>query len=172
MHPDLRAALDDITASTGGLSDAELAWHAPGKWSVSEVLEHLSRSYTGTTHVMRRALDQGQPKAKPDTFAQRVAAFAVTVVGYFPTGRMAPEPTRPAGIPPAEARRAVRDALVELDEVASRCATRLGERTKVTNHPVLGALNIRQWRRFHRVHARHHMKQVRRLKEKMAGQSK
>ncbi len=57
-----------------------------------------------------------------------------------------------------------------LDAVAERCAARFGERTKVSNHPYLGAFNVRQWRRFHRLHARHHMKQVARLKEKIAGE--
>ena len=167
MHPDLQAALDDVIASTGELSDAQLAWHLPGKWGAAEILEHLMRAFAGTTYVMRRALDQDQPKAKPDTWKERLAAFIVVGIGYFPSGRAAPEPTRPTGLPPAEARSGIRQALADLDEAAARCVERFGERTKVANHPILGAFDVRQWRRFHRVHTRHHMKQIDLMREKM-----
>ncbi|HEY1994272.1 MAG TPA: DUF1569 domain-containing protein, partial [Edaphobacter sp.] len=30
----------------------------------------------------------------------------------------------------------------------------------VLTHFLLGPLNVRQWRRFHRVHARHHARQI------------
>jgi AcrR family transcriptional regulator len=167
VHPDLLAALDDISASTGPLSDARMAWHPPGKWSAAGILEHLMKGFAGTTHIMRRALDQDRPKARPDTFRERLSAFVVVTVGYFPSGRRAPDMTRPAGMPPAEAREQVRRALADLDEAAALCETRFGDRTKVANHPILGALDVRQWRRFHRLHTRHHMKQIARMKSVM-----
>jgi len=167
VHPDLQTALDDVIASIGELSDTQLAWHPPGKWSAAEVLEHLARSMAGTAYIMGRALDQDRPKAKPDTWQERLKAFIVVGIGYFPSGREAPEPTRPRGLPPAEARNGIRQALADLDEAAARCASRFGERTKVANHPILGAFDVRQWRRFHRVHTRHHMKQIERMTEEM-----
>ncbi len=167
MHPDLRRALDDIEASTSALDENQMCWHRPGKWSAAEILEHLTKAFTGTTYVMTRALDQGQSKARPDTFSQRFGAFVVVTLGYFPTGRAAPEPTRPSGAAPADAGRAIREALVELDQVCARSADRFGERVKVSNHPILGAFTVRQWRRFHRIHTRHHMKQIARLREQM-----
>lgn len=167
MHPDLQAALDAIVASTDGLTDTQLLWHLPGKWCAGEILEHLTKAFTGTTYVLKRALDQSRPKARPDTFDQRVAAFVIVGLGYFPTGRQAPESTRPTGLPPAQVRHAIHDGLIELDDVLARCAERFGGRTKVSNHPMLGAFTVRQWRRFHRIHTRHHMKQIGRLREHM-----
>ncbi len=166
MHPDLQRALDDVDTSTSGLDDRRMRWHPPGKWSAAEVLEHLTKTFTGTTYVMTRALDQGRSKARPDAFSQRLGAFVVVTLGYFPSGRAAPESTLPSGAPP-HARGAIRAALVELDEVCARCADRFGERVKVSNHPILGAFTVRQWRRFHRIHTRHHMKQIARLREQM-----
>lgn len=168
MHPDLQRALDDIDESTSGLDDSRMRRHPPGKWSSAEVLEHLTKAFTGTTYVMTRALDQGRSKARPDTFSERLGAFVVVTLGYFPAGRAAPESTLPSGQAPADARRAIRAALVELDEVCTRCVDRFGERVKVSNHPVLGAFTVRQWRRFHRIHTRRHMKQIARLREEMS----
>ena len=167
MHPDLRGAIEDIAATTGALSDAQLAWHRPRKWSTAETLEHLMKSFRGTAYVMQRALDQDRPKARPDTWKERLSALVVIVVGYFPSDRVAPEATRPTGLPAAEARDQVQRALVDLDDVATRCAARFGERTKVSNHPYLGALSVRQWRRFHRIHTRHHMKLIEGMKSEM-----
>jgi hypothetical protein len=36
-----------------------------------------------------------------------------------------------------------------------------GSRAMIFTHPVLGPLTVSQWRKFHFVHTRHHMKQVR-----------
>lgn len=170
MHADLQRALDDISASIEGLTDAELRGHPPGKWSPAEILEHLMKSFSGTTYILTRAVEQGQSKARPDTWKQRFGAFVVVRLGYFPTGRQAPEHTRPSVVPPAEVAQQVRRALMDLDDAAARCAARFGERVKVANHPILGAFNLHQWRRFHRIHTRHHMKQIAGMKDKM-GQS-
>jgi hypothetical protein len=167
VHPELQSALADIAASTGALSDAQLAWHQPEKWSPAGILEHLAKAFAGTAYIMRRALDQDRPKAKPDTWKERLSAFIVVRVGYFPSDRIAPEPTWPTGLSPAEARSEIRRALADLDEAAARCAERFGERTKVSNHPVLGALDVRQWRQFHRIHTRHHMKQIVKMSGRM-----
>ncbi len=167
MHPDLQAVLDDIAASAGPLSDAQMAWHPPGKWSPADILEHLTKAFAGTTYIMTRALGQDRLKARPDTWTQRLAAFAVVTVGYFPSGCDAPEPTRPTGLPPSEARDRIRQALADLDGVAARCAARFGERAKIANHPILGAFDVGHWRRFHRLHTRHHMKQIERIRRGM-----
>jgi hypothetical protein len=167
VHPDLQAARDDIDASTTALSDAQMAWHPTGRWSPAEILEHLGKAFAGTAYIMGRALDQDRPKARPDTWHERLAAFLVVEIGYFPSGRAAPEATLPEGLPPAEARARIRQALADMDRAAARCADRFGERTKIANHPVLGAFDVRQWRRFHRIHTRHHMKQIGRMRIRM-----
>ena len=167
MHPDLQRAFDDINASIDGLSDAQLQWHPSGKWSPADILEHLMKAFSGTTYILTRAVEQGQSKARPDTWTQRLGAFIVVGLGYFPTGRQAPEPTRPSGLPPVEVTERVRQALADLDRAAARCGEQFGDRTKVANHPILGAFTLHQWRKFHRVHTRHHMKQIERIKRRI-----
>jgi hypothetical protein len=52
-----------------------------------------------------------------------------------------------------------------MDEVIGQCEARFGKRTRVLDHPVLGPLTARQWRKFHWVHGRHHVKQIQKLRQ-------
>jgi len=49
-----------------------------------------------------------------------------------------------------------------MDGALTECAARFGVLVKVLDHPVLGPFSIEQWRKFHFVHGRHHVKQIRR----------
>jgi hypothetical protein len=59
--------------------------------------------------------------------------------------------------------------IAEMDEVIGRCERELGggkfRGRAIFEHPILGPLTARQWRKFHLVHGRHHVKQIRRLRE-------
>ena len=55
---------------------------------------------------------------------------------------------------------ALHDALVAMDSVLVDAEKRFGRTARILNHPVLGPLTAQQWRRFHQVHGRHHLKQV------------
>ena len=50
--------------------------------------------------------------------------------------------------------------IAAMDEVIAQCEQRYGSRTRVLDHPVLGPLTARQWRKFHLAHGRHHVKQI------------
>jgi hypothetical protein len=52
--------------------------------------------------------------------------------------------------------------ITEMDGMLTACAARFGGCVKVLDHPVLGPFSIQQWRKFHLVHGRHHVKQIRR----------
>jgi hypothetical protein len=54
---------------------------------------------------------------------------------------------------------AVRRDLNRLDEAASRTEQTLGT-GKMLDHPIIGALTVDQWLRFHVIHTRHHAKQI------------
>ena len=160
MHPDLQGALDDITASVAGMGAEWLERRPAGKWSTGLILEHLLLSYQTSGARLISTMEAGTPKTRPDTWKERFGAFVVVGLGYFPTGRTAPEYVQPKGVSTHDIVEATRTALVEFDATATRCADRFGLDTKVSNHPILGAFSVRQWRRFHRIHTRHHMKQV------------
>ncbi len=81
-------------------------------------------------------------------------------LGRFPPGVEAPARTVPKGMSGEAARDAIRRNLPAMDAVMIQCEARFGKRGKIADHPILGPLSLRQWRRFHYVHTRHHMKQI------------
>jgi len=133
----------------------------PKQWSVVEVVEHLTRAYSGTAKGFERCLEKNAPLATGTTFQQRLRQFAVIDLGFFPTGREAPKHIVPTGELDLNAVvDAMRRDLARLDESAARARTTLGG-VKMLDHPILGALTVDQWLRFHVVHTRHHEKQIR-----------
>jgi hypothetical protein len=66
----------------------------------------------------------------------------------------------------------IRENLAAMDQGLAECEQRFGAQVKIADHVVLGPLTIPQWRRFHWVHTRHHMKQIARLRGSSSAQSK
>ncbi len=171
MHREIDSTLRMIQEETAGLDAEQLDWHPPGKWSAAQVLEHLSRTFAATAYILNRCADQGRSKARPPTLRDRIGTLLVVEFGRFPSGIDAPAATLPLGLPASEALSAVNSTLRALDDAAARAEAAFGLRLALANHPLLGPFNVRQWRRFHRVHTRHHMKQIARLRSQMAGSS-
>jgi hypothetical protein len=157
----LRAAID---AATHGITAEELARHPEGKWSASEVLEHLSLTYSGTTRGFEKCLQAGHPLATSPHFKQRLGTMLVVGIGYFPSGREAPNGTRPKGLPAGDFVTGIGGLIAAMDKAIEDCEVRYGRRTLLLDHPVLGPLTANQWRKFHWVHGKHHMKQIRSLR--------
>jgi len=149
------------TERAAGNASAEALAHAPdGKWSSLQVMEHLVLSYTATTKGLLRALETGRPERANCTLEQRLRGVYVLGVGRFPPGVEAPKQTVPrAGLGEDPLRR-FNDALVAMDSMLADAEKRFGRETKILMHPILGPLTAQQWRRFHFVHGRHHLKQI------------
>lgn len=161
MASHLERLQNELETALVGAS-AESLTHGPeGKWNVAQILEHLFLSYRNTAKGLNKCLEAGKPLATRATAMQRAATLLVLDLGYFPTGRKAPERTVPRGMPAAEVREAIfpeiRTMAAQLDE----CERRFGADTKVLDHPVIGPLTVPQWRKFHWIHGRHHAKQIR-----------
>jgi len=152
-----------LDSAVSRLDTDVLVRRPPGKWNVAEILEHLMKAYAGTTYILTRAVDTGEPKGGVPTLRDRLGSFVVVTLGYMPSGLDAPAVTRPEGLPPAEAADRALVALRTLDAAAARAESRFGRRVKLANHPILGPLDVGQWRRFHLVHTRHHVRQIARL---------
>src|SRR5690242_5877965 len=45
-----------LTSATAGMTEEQLVWHAEGKWSTADILEHLAKTYTGTVRGFEKAL--------------------------------------------------------------------------------------------------------------------
>ena len=154
-----------ITSATQGMSVEDLQRHPEGKWSATEVLEHLYHTYSGSVKGFERCLHEGKPLARTPLLKDRMRTLVVTGFGYLPEGRRAPERTRPRGMMADEVMREIGPRLSAMDDLITQCEVRFGRRTRVLDHPILGPLTARQWRKFHWVHGQHHLKQIRRLRQ-------
>jgi hypothetical protein len=164
MDSYLQRLQDAIDSATRVMDAAALARHPDGKWSAAEVLEHLCLTYTGSSKGFERCLQEGRPLARTPTLKERVSTLLVTGLGYFPEGRKAPERTVPRGMAAEEVIKTIETQIAAMDDLLTRCETRFGRSTRILDHPVLGPLTARQWRKFHLIHAQHHMKQIGKLR--------
>jgi Protein of unknown function (DUF1569) len=165
MDAYLQRLQEAIASATRGMSAEDLRRHPEGKWSTAEVLEHLYLSYTGTAKGFERCLQAGKPLARAPMLKDRMRTFVVTGLGHLPEGRKAPERTQPRGMPADEVVREIASRILAMDELITQCEARFGKRNRVLDHPVLGPLTARQWRKFHWVHGRHHLKQIQKLRQ-------
>ena len=169
----LERALREIDSATQGISPAQMTWQpTEGKWSASEILEHLSIAYRTSVTALRRALDAGKPQAGRGSFVQWLSTRVVADLGYFPTGRPAPAFTVPKGAPPEQVAREVRENLAAMDATLTELVARFGTAVKVADHPVLGPFTVTEWRKFHYRHTHHHMKQIVALRARQSSAAK
>jgi Protein of unknown function (DUF1569) len=160
VSPELEFIRRETERTTRGVPPAALSQAPVGKWNSAQVLEHLSLTYTATTKGLLRTMDAGQPqRGKPD-FKQRLRRLYVLRIGRFPSGVDAPQHVIPRQELGSESLRRFNDALVAMDATLADAERRFGSGTRLLNHPVLGPLTAQEWRRFHQVHGRHHLRQV------------
>ena len=165
MDAYLERLQEAIASATRGMSSEDLRRHPEGKWSAAEVLEHLYLTYHGTVKGFERCLREGKPLARMPVLNDRMKTFVVTGLGHMPEGRKAPERAQPRGMAAEEVMREIGPRLSAMDNLIAQCEARFGKRTRVLDHPILGPLTARQWRKFHWVHGRHHLKQIKRLRK-------
>ncbi len=167
MHLALDETCRLLTAELAGRSTAQIARHPagdPARWSAHQVVEHLSTSWGLTIKGIEERLSKGRPLLTRPTLMQRFGQFAICTLGLFPSGRKAPPMTQPPAAPvPAsgdELAARVTETLAAMDTLLTRIEATAHNRPVLT-HIVLGPMNVQQWRSFHRVHACHHLKQIR-----------
>jgi hypothetical protein len=160
VDPHLERCLTIILDATRGAGDESRVRRDPQRWSVAEIVEHLTRAYSGTAKGFERCVEKGAPLATPVSLKQRLQQFALIELGYFPEGRQAPKHILPAGeLDMPALLDAVRRDLARLDRSAAKSREALGS-GKMLDHPIIGALTVSQWLKFHVVHTRHHARQI------------
>jgi len=167
MDSGLERLKQSLYSAVDGMSSEQLRRQPAGKWSAAEILEHLYLSYTGTIKGLERMLESGQPTATRPSLRQRARSFVVLGLNYLPNGREAPPMTRPKGLPPDKVKNDLGEKLAAMDSLLAQGETHFGRSAPVLEHPILGPLTARQWRKFHCIHGRHHHKQILRLRENM-----
>jgi hypothetical protein len=165
MNPSLEQLNESLESAVEGMSSEQLSWHPPGKWCVSEVLEHLYLTYTGTIKGFERVLTTGKPLVTRASITRRLLTFMVVSLGHMPTGRKSPAVAQPRGLPAEKVRNEIGAKVMAMDALIAQCEARFGSRVKLLDHPILGPLSATQWRKLHLVHGRHHLKQLLRLRD-------
>jgi len=169
MHPLLQEALKEIEAATAGMTEGQLKYHPEGKWCAAEILEHLALAFELTSKGCEKALAAGKNLGGEPSMKERLIQTIVVDLKYIPTGRKAPAITTPSGQTTGLAVvERIRKGLVTMDQKLAECREKLGTTGRLLNHPVLGPFTNEQWCTFHYVHTKHHMKQVRGLREAQA----
>jgi hypothetical protein len=160
----LKKLQTELAQAIAGLTPEKLGWHPPGKWCAAEIIEHLYLTYTGTTKGFSRVLAAAQPPTTPATWIQRRNVLVVLGLGYLPPGRQAPSFSRPRGLPLEKVMAEIVPKITEMDEMITRSEETHG-RGKLLDHAILGPLTGAEWRKFHLIHGRHHIKQIRKLEK-------
>lgn len=140
-----------------------------GKWTSAQVLEHLFLTYHHTNKGLDKSLEKGMPLGTRATLRHRFGTLLVVNLAYFPPGRKSPERAAPKGMPAEEVRRAILPEIQRMDAGFAECERKFGASAKILDHPVLGPFNVRQWRKFHWVHGRHHARQIQERLGKASG---
>jgi hypothetical protein len=147
---------------------------ARGKpWTTQDVVEHLLLTYRSTGAVFDRYLTRNSPSQKPRQMKHSFLQFLVIRCGGFPRGTHAPEHAHPGkmDLPPMtgeELAALMRSELEELDAKLEKCRQAFGK-SPFASHFIFGPLTADQWRRFHFVHGRHHLAQLKRIRKQTAG---
>ena len=154
---DNRAAVVDLAAAAERSAATWTAPRAPGKWSPSQVVEHVVRGLEEGANIV-----SGTPSlAMPPVFLRLLARlffYRILKKGVFPNGFKAHKAMNPASGPatPAEAR-------VRLEEALARFDQECGRRVASGQHHVstgFGTVSVEDFVRFSAIHTRHHCKQL------------
>jgi hypothetical protein len=154
----LQQELEDAIGRVGTSGPAQAP---PGKWSAAEILEHLFLTYQGTNRGLAKCLERGASLATRATLKHRMATLLVVNLGYLPSGRKAPDRAMPRGMPVGEVQQGIVKELEKMASGLDECEHKFGVGTKIMDHPFLGPLTAEEWRKFHWVHGRHHLRQLR-----------
>lgn len=172
MHPVLQQVLD---AYGSLLADRPAEWcqrhprHDERQWSAQELIEHLVLTCRSTTRELEKRLERRRPTRARRTPLQWLMQRAVLSFGRIPNGVPAPVFARPdqlhwSPIGGAELLEVLRQEVERMDERITDCGRRFGAQ-RVASHFLLGPLRPDQWRRFHGIHIRHHLDQLRRIEK-------
>jgi hypothetical protein len=156
----LAASRDAVDQLIHGGEQSAAAWiapRAPGKWSPSQIVEHVARTLEESANMAA-----GRPSNVPRVPAvvRPIARFVFRRVlrkAAFPNGFKANKALNPASGPatPAEGRIRLETAHQKFDEACRRIAA--------DGRPIItgfGSVPAQDYVRFQELHTRHHSKQM------------
>src|SRR5438876_12289368 len=151
-------AIDQLMVAGERTATAWTAPRAPGKWSPSQIVEHVARSLEESANMAA-----GRPSKFPKLPAlvhpvvRGVLFKRVLRKAAFPKAKTNKAMNPASGPPtPAEGRARLETAHQKFDEACRQLASR-GERMRTTT---FGAVGVEDYVRFMEIHTRHHAKQM------------
>lgn len=160
MNQYLELCRDGLRHGLSGVSPSEADAAHGSSWSIANIVEHLDLTYTRNAAGLERRLRKGDSPERKRTLRQAAIRTLIITIGYFPPGRSAPEMVVPQGRPFIEVVAALDGHLDELDRRLAEGERVFGATRAVLDHPIIGPFSVDDWRRFHWVHTRHHLKQI------------
>jgi Protein of unknown function (DUF1569) len=165
MHPVLKSALeplaDEIARAT--LDEAQVApLPGQGRWCAQQVMEHLILTYRFTSETVGKHLKSGKVPRSRRTLLEFFIRMQTLGMGYMPDGVRAIGVMRPKEYAPeAGAATAARfmAAAEEMDQLLVAARKKFGIEA-CGEHPFYGVMRVDEWRRYHSLHARHHLAQL------------
>jgi len=151
------AAVFDLVAAAERSASTWTTPRAPGKWSPSQVVEHVARGLEEAGNVV-----SGAPSiAMAPAFLRPLARLFFNRIlkkDAFPKGFKAHKAMNPTGGPatPAEARIRLERALATFDQ---ECRRRVASGQHLVSTS-FGTVSVEDFVRFNALHTRHHCKQM------------
>lgn len=162
MTPAGFAAIPDVVLGPlAGRSDAD--WHRapPGKWTSAQIVQHLALSLEASGRSFEERRAKPPMRRRPRTARERIGYLLVLQIGWVPSGRQAPTPTRPGERPDAGAvERQLREGVARFLSLERELLPARRDDLFVKN-PALGDLTLPEWLQFHVRHCAHHARQIR-----------
>lgn len=157
----LRGDRDELSAFFAALTPEQFAQAAPGRWSASQHLDHLTRSHRVLALALSMPRDRfgwgrRTPPGSRSEPEVRAAYLAALRGGVKASGRFLPEPHGTQ----AEQVQQYRESVDLLGHHLSAFCTDDELDAATLPHPALGEVTLREMLHFTRYHNRHHLSGV------------
>jgi len=164
MRPEGFAAIPDVVLGPlAGRPEADWYRAPAGKWTPAQIVHHLAISIDGSGRLFEERRAKPPMRRRPRSMRQRLGHVLYLDIGWIPSGRPAPEATRPAEAPGAGAvERQLRDGVARFITLARELLP-ARRNDLFVKHPAFGDLTLPEWLGFHIRHCAHHAKQIRAL---------
>jgi hypothetical protein len=169
MNAELQRICDRYQAELEKVDTPAAQLHPGGdlqRWSTQQIVEHLMLTYRATSTALEKRLAKGTVTRVRPTRKQLLLKTMVLGFRRMPKGIKAPEVVIPQAGAYSDCcgqELVVRmtESLAAMDLLLSEGEKRFGS-APLQQHFLFGPLTANQWRRFHAIHAAHHLRQIRR----------
>ena len=163
MHPVLAQAIQPFAEeiATVRLAEAQVSPDPKSeRWCGQQVVEHLILSLKKSREGLQHRLKSSRPHSDSISLLQHIIKIQI-FLGSMPRGVPAIPSLMPIEFVPQDgptlAARLLAEA-EELSKVLAECRLAFGLRP-CGSHPIYGPLRVEEWRNYHAVHCRHHVRQ-------------